>query len=168
MQIEVSSFEEWESGGRLFDLVIAATSFHWIDPAIAYVKSAALLRSNGSLAVFWNTHILQNDGFFLRVQDIYRTYAPSMINAATNLNRNSREPAGTSLFEDPIVRSYKWATEYSAGEYIDLLGTYSDHINLPEVERDNLFSAIKDLIDREYNGRVLKHYETILRLYRKL
>ena len=36
------------------------------------------------------------------------------------------------------------------------------------VERGNLFSAIKDLIDREYNGRVLKHYETILRLYRKL
>jgi 2-polyprenyl-3-methyl-5-hydroxy-6-metoxy-1,4-benzoquinol methylase len=42
IQIELSSFEEWESGGRLFDLAIAATSFHWIDPAIAYVKSEAL------------------------------------------------------------------------------------------------------------------------------
>jgi len=167
IRIEVSSFEEWDSGGRLFDLVIAATSFHWVDPAIAYVKSAALLRSNGSLAVFWNAHIRQKEGFFLRVQDIYRSSAPSMICAATNLNKNSCEPAGTALFGDPIVCGYRWAKEYSASEYIALLGTYSDHITLPEVERRSLFSAIKDLIDREYDGRVLKHYETVLRLYRK-
>src|SRR5512139_3070597 len=44
VEIAVSSFEEWASGGRLFDLVIAATSFHWIDPAIACVKSAAALK----------------------------------------------------------------------------------------------------------------------------
>jgi hypothetical protein len=49
-------------------------------------------------------------------------------------------------------------------EYISLLGTYSGHINLPEEERSNLFSAIEGLIDREYEGKVLKHYETVLRL----
>jgi hypothetical protein len=63
--------------------------------------------------------------------------------------------------------SYRWATEYSAKEYVDLLGTYSDHISLPEAERSNLFSAITDLIDREYNGRALKKYETVLQLQRK-
>lgn len=167
IQIAVSSFEEWESDGRLFDLVIAATSFHWVDPAIAYVKSAAVLKPNGSLAVFENTHIHQDEGFFLRVQDVYRASAPSMMSAATNTNRHYGEPASMALFGDPIVRSYKWATEYSAKEYIDLLGTYSDHISLPAVERRDLFSGIADLIDREYSGRVLKHYETVLRLQKK-
>jgi len=166
IQIEVSSFEEWNFGGRLFDLVIAATSFHWIDPEIAYVKSAAVLKPNGSLAVFWNTHIRQDEGFFLRVQDIYRAYAPSMMSAAAK-NLYDCESADTALFGDPVVRSYKWAVEYSAKEYIDLLGTYSDHISLTAVERSNLFSGIEDLIDREYGGRVLKHYETVLRLRRK-
>lgn len=167
VQIMVCSFEEYETGGRLFDLVIAATSFHWIDPATAYVKSAAVLQPTGSLAVFWNTHIGRDEEFFLRVQDIYRAHAPSMVRAATNANRNGCEPARTALFGDPIVRSYKWAAQYGAKDYIDLLGTYSDHISLPEAERSNLFTAIANLIDREYGGRVTKHYETILRLQRK-
>jgi len=101
----MSSFEEWEPGGRLFDLVIAATSFHWVDPAIAYVKSAAVLKPNGSIAVFWNTHIGQDEGFFLHVQDIYRTYAPSMVSAAACTNLNAHEFASTVLFGDPILRS---------------------------------------------------------------
>jgi len=167
VQIVVSSFEAWESGGRLFDLVIAATSFHWIDPSFAYVKSAAVLKPKGWLAVFWNTHIRQDEGFFLRVQDIYHAYAPLMMSAAANLNRNDHEPASPALFGDPIVRSYGWTAEYSANEYIDLLGTYSEHISLPERERSNLFSGIAELINREYGGRVLKHYETVLRLQRR-
>lgn len=167
IQIVVKSFEEWKSDGRVFDLVIAATSFHWIDPEIAYTKSASVLKPNGSLAVFSNTHINMNEGFFLRVQDIYRACAPSMISAATHMNGNEYEPAGTVLFGDPIVRSYQWAVEYNAKEYIDLLATYSDHISLPMAERKNLFSGIADLIDREYGGKVLKRYETVLRLRRR-
>jgi ubiquinone/menaquinone biosynthesis C-methylase UbiE len=167
VQIAVSSFEEWESGGRLFDLVIAATSFHWIDPAIAYVKSAAVLKSNGSLAVFSNTHIGRDEGFFLRIQNVYRSSAPSLMSAASNTNGYDSEPMDNALFCDPVVRSYKWAKEYSAKEYIDLLGTYSDHIYLPESERRDLFSGIANLIDREYGGRVVKHYETILKLQKK-
>ncbi len=167
IEIVVSSFEEWEPDGRLFDLVIAATSFHWVDPAIAFVKSAAVLKSTGSLAVFWNTHIRQHEGFFLRVQDVYRAYAPSMVRAV-NTNEHYGEPASAALFENPIVRSYRWKVEYTAREYIDLLGTYSDHISLPAVERGHLFTGIADLIDREYAGRVLKHYETVLQLQKKL
>jgi ubiquinone/menaquinone biosynthesis C-methylase UbiE len=167
IQILVSSFEEWEPDGRLFDLVMAATSFHWVDPSIAYVKTAAVLKPTGSLAVFSNTHIRQDEGFFLRVQEVYRAFAPSMMEAATSMKKRYGEPAATALFGEPIVRSYPWATEYSAKEYIDLLGTYSDHISLPPMERRDLFSGITDLIDREYGGRVLKHYETILRLQRK-
>ena len=167
IQIVVSSFEEWEPGGRLFDLVMAATSFHWVDPAMAYVKSAAVLKPNGWLAVFSNTHIRQDEGVFLRVQDVYRASAPSIAGTAKSGKRRTGEPASMALFGEPIVRRYQWATEYSAKEYIDLLGTYSDHISLPVTERRDLFSGIADLIDHEYSGRVLKHYETILRLQRK-
>lgn len=167
IQIVVNSFEKWEPDGRLFDLVMAATSFHWIDPAMAYAKSAAVLKPNGSLAAFSNIHIRQDEGFFLLVQDIYRASAPSMMEAATNMKKRYGEPAATALFGEPIVRSYLWAMEYTTKEYIDLLGTYSDHISLPPAERRELFSGIKDLIDREYGGRILKHYETVLRLQKK-
>ena len=90
-----------------------------------------------------------------------------MVNAPGNLIPHLPDPASLALFEDPVVRSYKWAFEYSSKEYIDLLGTYSDHISLPELERRSLFSGIADLIDREYGGRVLKHYETVLCIQKK-
>ncbi len=56
--------------------------------------------------------------------------------------------------------------EYTAGEYIDLLSTYSDHISLPDTERRALFDGIADLINREYGGRVLKHDESFLTVRR--
>ena len=161
----VSSYEDWEPDGQVFDLVIAATSFHWIDPAVAYVKSAAVLRPTGSLAVFSNTHIRQDQGFFHRAQDLYRALAPSMMGAARSTNAHDRKPVGVALFSEPEERRYQWATEYTAMEYVDLLGTYSDHISLPDGERRELFESIADMIEREYDGQVLKHYETVLRLY---
>jgi hypothetical protein len=90
-----------------------------------------------------------------------------MMSAAVNTNRYCAEPASLTYFGNPVVRSYSWATEYSTKGYIDLLGTYSDHISLAAAERKDLFSGIADLIDREYGGRVLKHHETVLRLQKK-
>jgi len=91
--------------------------------------------------------LLQNsEGFFKRVQDVYRACAPSLMSAAADIDRYEAEPANNPLFCDPLVRSYQWTKEYSAPEYIDLLGTYSDHISLPDSERRDLFSGIADLI----------------------
>jgi SAM-dependent methyltransferase len=166
VQIVERSFEEWEPDDQLFDLVIAATSFHWVDPAIAFSKSAAVLRANGSLAVFSNRHIRQEEGFFHEVQAIYQTYATSMI-AAAKTRSDRKEPADKAMFETPTERRYQWAVEYTAADYIDLLGTYSDHISLPDSERQSLFAHIAALIDQKYDGRVHKHYESVLLLYRK-
>ncbi len=167
VRIVVRSFEDCDFEGRFFDLVIAATSFHWVDPAIAYVKSAALLSPGGALAVFSNTHIRQDEGFFQEVQDVYRLAAPSMSGVARDTKPPRRQPVGLALFSDVVQRRYQWTLEYSTRQYIDLLGTYSDHISLPEVERAALFKAIAHLIDQEYGGKVVKHYETVLRIHTK-
>lgn len=45
-----ASFEEFEST-ESFDLIVSATAFHWIDPAVAFSKSVALLRPGGWLAL---------------------------------------------------------------------------------------------------------------------
>jgi diadenosine tetraphosphate (Ap4A) HIT family hydrolase len=39
-----------------FDLVVTATSFHWVDPTIAYPKAAGLLRPGRRLALLTNAH----------------------------------------------------------------------------------------------------------------
>ena len=51
--IAVSAFETWRGPSDAFDLVFAATAWHWIDPTIGYAKAHRLLRKHGHLA-FWN------------------------------------------------------------------------------------------------------------------
>jgi len=33
VEVETSSFEEWDDRGRHFDVVVAAAAWHWVDPA---------------------------------------------------------------------------------------------------------------------------------------
>jgi SAM-dependent methyltransferase len=162
VRIVVCAFEDWEPSEDKYDLVIAATSFHWVDPSVAYVKSAAVLKPTGALAVFSNRPVRETEGFFSRVQDVYRACAPSISRAGPKPGRVQQEPAGLELFQKPIVRVYPWSMDYSAGQYIELLSTYSDHISLPVEERDALFAGIADLIDSEYGGSVRKHHEAVL------
>lgn len=167
IRVVVSSFEDWTPNGQVYDLIIAATSFHWVEPVVAYVKSAAVLKPTGALAVFSNTHVRKNEGFFARVQDVYRACAPSVVGATRSAKKERQTLVGEELFEEPILRYYTWSMEYGANQYIDLLGTYSDHISLPDAQRRALFIDITNLINEEYAGKVLKHYEAVLALRRK-
>ena len=55
-RVFASSFEKWPLEQEAFDLVVSATAFHWVDPAIRYRKSAQALRPAGSLALLCNAH----------------------------------------------------------------------------------------------------------------
>jgi SAM-dependent methyltransferase len=49
-RFQVCSFEDFTGNGP-FDLIVSATAFHWIDPAIGLAKAARLLRPGGWLAL---------------------------------------------------------------------------------------------------------------------
>jgi ubiquinone/menaquinone biosynthesis C-methylase UbiE len=53
--LHVSSFEDYQAPDGTFDLVVAATGFHWIDPEVALAKAARLLVTGGWFAVL-STH----------------------------------------------------------------------------------------------------------------
>lgn len=52
VEVEVATFEAWDPSGRSFDAVVAAQSWHWVDPAMGPSKAAGVLRPGGRLAVF--------------------------------------------------------------------------------------------------------------------
>jgi SAM-dependent methyltransferase len=41
--IENSAFEEWDDGGRRFDLVVAASAWHWVDPSVGWRRAHDVL-----------------------------------------------------------------------------------------------------------------------------
>jgi SAM-dependent methyltransferase len=52
LPVEVATFEAWPPAGRAFDTVIAAQSWHWVDPEAGALKAAQVLRPGGRLAIF--------------------------------------------------------------------------------------------------------------------
>ena len=68
----------------------------------------------------------------------------------------------SGLFTAVERRRYPWHADYDARTYARLLGTYSDHLALPDDVRARLPGGIAALIDGRFGGRIRKHYSTDL------
>ena len=67
-------FETWTPPvGLRYDMMFAATAWHWIDPAVRYVKAFDMVRPGGHLAVWTATHVVPagGDALFHEIQDVY-------------------------------------------------------------------------------------------------
>src|SRR5262249_3008007 len=53
VRIVAEKFEDADLRPGAFDILVSATAFHWVDPAIGYGKCASLLRTGGWLALWW-------------------------------------------------------------------------------------------------------------------
>lgn len=155
-----AAFEAWRPEGT-FDLIISATAFHWVDPKVRYLKASEVLKPKGFLAIFSNQHVRKDEGFFAEVQSLYDKY---YLPLTTNRPTHGTDLPGVETFHSPVQRVYPWTQTYSSEQYIRLLGTYSDHIALPDENRQLLFEGIVNLIETKYNGQITKHYQAILDL----
>lgn len=174
IEVRGCTFEECELEREAFDLVVAATSFEWLDPAVRYHKTAEALRPGGCLAVFWNAHVAlpEQDRFFQVVQEVYSRHAPEMVGAPlkpedlpTTVDRGFLD---TGSFEEVGVRQYPRSETYDTARYLKLLQTFSDHLALPGPTLRRLLEDIGDLINREFRGRIPKHSVAVLQIARKL
>lgn len=52
--VDVTTFEDWEPAGRMFDAVVAGQAWHWVDPVAGARKAAGVLRPGGSLTLCWH------------------------------------------------------------------------------------------------------------------
>jgi len=50
VRIEIADFDRWDATESGFDVVFAATAFHWLDPVTKFDRTAELLRPGGVLA----------------------------------------------------------------------------------------------------------------------
>ena len=168
--VVVALFEEWEPEGVSFDLVIAATSWHWLDQDVAFEKAAALLRPGGGLAIVATAHVLPDAGgdlFFREVEDVYDAVGmgdgqggpapPESIPAPDVASFDASGRFGTV-----VVRRYLWSRSYSADQYLALLSTYSGHITASRQQREQLFREIRERIEGRPGASVRKHYLTML------
>ena len=73
VRVDNARFEDWNPGNLSFDIVFAATSWHWLDPRLRYAKAAVALRPAGVLAFTTGGHVFPPgfDPFFTEIQRCY-------------------------------------------------------------------------------------------------
>ncbi|MFD9740201.1 class I SAM-dependent methyltransferase [Umezawaea sp. NPDC059074] len=166
-EVVAAPFEEWPLPAEPFDLVLSATAFHWIDPAIRVAKSADALRPGGSLAVISTHHVLGGTtDFFVDVQRCYERFDPDTPpnlrqQPAADIPRDSTEFDASGRFGPVTFHGYPWEQTYTTDEYLDLLLTYSNHRALPPAQQSGLLACIGSLID-SHGGTVTKAYLTLM------
>ena len=170
VEVVTAAFEDWPLPAEPFDLVLAATAFHWIDPSVRVDKVADALRPGRSLATVTTHHVAGGDEpFFAEVQDCYVRWDPDTPTALT-LQPAADIPSAhygldeSNRFGPATLRRYEWDWSYTTTSYVDLLLTYSGHRALDPEAQSNLLDCIANLIDTGYGGHITKRYLTELRV----
>ena len=174
-EIHTAPFETWDSRGATFDLVYAATAWHWVDPTVRYRRAHQLLRHGGHLAFWSAAHAFPEgfDPFFGEIQEVYDAIGESHPGdwpptPPDEVEDDSAEIEASGLFEDITVRRFVWETSYTSDQYIALLNTFSGHIAMEPAKREHLYNEIERRIGRRADPRVRRHWSTILHVARRV
>jgi SAM-dependent methyltransferase len=182
--VEVSTFDDWESHGRHFDLVLSASAYHWVAPALRWVKAADVLVEGGHIALV--THEVDERGTFHdfavqtrelrmrygdddegesatveRVRSIIESSGGDIGGLWEALSMQGTDALAGELFAPPDVRTYRWSATYSTQEALGLLATYSLFLVMEPTRRVALFDRLATIIDGDFGGRLTRHYVTI-------
>ncbi|MYV63540.1 methyltransferase domain-containing protein, partial [Streptomyces sp. SID4931] len=165
-EVVTAEFENWPLPAEPYDVVLAATAFHWIDPAVRVPRAAEALRTGGALAVVRSQHVMGGtEEFFVEVQRCYERFDPATppglrppAAGEVDNSDHAEEVARSGRFGRTVFRRYERDLTYTTAEYLDVLRTYSGHRALPEAARSGLLACVAGLIDGRHGGRVTKRY----------
>ena len=165
VRIEGRTFEDWGPPRGDLDLVMAAQSFHFVDPAIGLPKVAAALRPGGAVALFGYRPRRDGSPALARLQQAYARHAPELLARDAEPPIEERIDA-TGLFGTVVRASYQGSFEYSVADYVALMETQSNHRLLPADRRERLLAAIGDVIT-ELGGTITIEHDLELKLARR-
>lgn len=162
--VEVADFEGWPLPKEPFDVVVCATAWHWIDPAVRVEKAADALAPGGRLAVVVTHHVAGGTTeFFHRSQRCYERWDPDtppglLLKDAAEIPSETEEFERCPRWENiEVVRHFQDIT-YTADEYLDVLLTYSGHRALRQDLRHGLLACVRGLIEDQYGGSITKRH----------
>ena len=176
----VSAFEDAALNENSYDLIYAASAFHWVNAEIGCPKIFSLLKSGGVCALFrYNFLATHNEALDAAIHEVYEKYYFSYYTSKPRTVRYRRthdefnepseilenygfEDMRSYGFRDVSLNFYDVTHTLNADEYIALLETFSDHRHLPKENSAALYAGIKETILR--HGGYIKE-DDVFQLY---
>jgi SAM-dependent methyltransferase len=131
-----------------FDVVMAASAWHWVDERMAVPEVARVLRPGGWLSLLWSGPDRSID--WMRSLWTGGEVLTDKEKTAMDSHRRERHVVDLGLtapFSPPKRQVFKWSLPMSRDQLVGLVGTYSNIITLGEQEREAYLTSIARFLD---------------------
>jgi SAM-dependent methyltransferase len=171
LDIEVAIFEDWNPRGRTFDAVIAAQSWHWVEPVAGATKAASVLRPAVRLAVFRNDgHAPPElaDAFATASRRVLpealaaRLEAAAQAEGSSMLSSEAADGIRQAAFGDPEEWRFEWERSYTRDEWLDGPPTQGFFARLPPDKLDQLLTDTGAAIDAVGGSFTMRYTTTVV------
>lgn len=156
-----ATFEDVDPA-QVYDVVIAAQSFHWADPASRWPRLSSLLRTDGRAFLFWNGwHLAPAAHDVDAVLTLYavggRGLQPDVEDHRSDVNWAESEIDAEPALGLVDARTYEWPWRLPVDEYLALLNTTSQYSVAAASVREPLLKSLSELLGDlvTLNGRTL-------------
>ena len=170
LPVDVATFEAWDPAGRTFDTVIAAQSWHWVDPVAGAAKAAQVLRPGGLLAIFGHVYeppIEVAEPFAAAFRRVLPDSPFADLPARRPLERYQAAYAGiadrireTESFGEPEHWRFDWDQPYTRDQWLGLLPTTGGLTRLRPDQLAVILDEVGTAIDG-LGGGFTMHYTTL-------
>ncbi|WP_433360489.1 class I SAM-dependent methyltransferase [Actinoplanes sp. CA-142083] len=173
VHIEQSSFEAWDDHGVRFDAIVAASSWHWVDPAVGWLRAHELLLPGGWLALLGHMVVRRADEpeMYAETADLHEKFSPGNPGwGHPPLEEEARaieQVWDASFFEEPVVHWYPTVQWFDGRGFADHLSSTSLYRKLDPSVREPLLDAIAERIRTRMGDRAARRYLTVLRAGRR-
>ncbi|MDR2532817.1 MAG: class I SAM-dependent methyltransferase [Oscillospiraceae bacterium] len=179
----VSDFEKFSLEEENYNLVYAATAFHWVEPQIGCPKVFRILKSGGVFALFrYNAVPSIGETLYEAVQEIYEKHYYNHYTSNKRPVKKSHDDFCTPAeilhsfgfadmkeygFCNLKMKLYDVSRTFTADEFVAIRDTFPDHRGLPESNRTALYAGLKEVI-LKHGGQYDEKYTFQLYMGRKL
>ena len=161
VEVVVSDFETAAVTGP-FDLAVAATSLHWVDPVAGIAKLAELVRPGGWLAAWWTEFgdLNRPSRFRDRLDEVYHDLLPAEPGYRDSHSRILDTSYWRGIltaggwFGDVAVDIVEWQQILTAATARELWSTFPNIRELTPPDREQFLTRLGALVDDEPGGTV--------------
>ncbi len=176
IKICYESFEQFSNRtSAVFDLLTAATSYHWLTSRNRVNNLGRCLSPGGWSAIWWNCFqdLEQHDDFHEATQTILGHLAQSPSEGSSEvpfaLDTEARcaELQRGNIFKAPVYEMFKWYLDLSSADMRGLYSTFSPISRLPPDEKASTLDALTRVADEQFGGVVRRNMTSIIYVSQK-